>query len=176
MAILRPISSRVMCLVVRSSCSRASWSRLFAISLASLSVSSTLKLSPAWGAPFSPRIRTDLDLPVDHLGNPSEGLHCFGNLEAPPTDLGATLGSMSVGYKANASAETISRPISGVNSEPERKFEGARITDSELCFSSPTTRSKARRRCCDFDGAAGIQFLNLWCPIYVVEYFVLLNL
>ena len=64
MAIRRPISSSVICLVVLSSCSRCSCSRLLAISLASLSVDITLKLSPACGAPFKPSIKAGVDGPA----------------------------------------------------------------------------------------------------------------
>ncbi len=56
MARRRPISSSVRILVVRSPCSRCNCSRLEAISRASCSVSSTLKVSPAVGAPFRPKI------------------------------------------------------------------------------------------------------------------------
>lgn len=100
-------------------------------------------------ATFSPRIKTDLDLPAGHLGNP-DGLQCFGNL-----------GSVNEGYTGRESAETISNPISGENSVPKRNFEGTEILDSDLCFASPTARAKAHRPLYDIDGVIGVQFINL---------------
>ena len=64
MAIRRPISSRVMCWVVLMPWMRMSCSRLLAMSLASFSSSSTLKLSPAVGAPFRPSTDTGVDGPA----------------------------------------------------------------------------------------------------------------
>ena len=55
-ASLLPISSKVTCFFVLSVCSLISCSLLVAISLASLSVSNILNLSPACGAPLSPSI------------------------------------------------------------------------------------------------------------------------
>jgi len=63
-AILRPISSRVICFWVRSPCSLCSWALFVAISLASRSLSIMLNLSPAWGAPFSPKIRVGVAGPT----------------------------------------------------------------------------------------------------------------
>ena len=57
-AIRWEMSPRVSRFWVRSPCSRCSCRRLFAISRASCSVSSTWNVSPAVGAPFSPRMIT----------------------------------------------------------------------------------------------------------------------
>ena len=54
----RPTSSRVSIFCVRNPCSRASCSRLLAISRASWSVSNTWNVSPAAGAPLRPSINT----------------------------------------------------------------------------------------------------------------------
>ena len=55
-AIRRPTSSSVSIFCVRNPCSRCSCSRLPVISRASRSLSTTLNVSPAAGAPLSPRI------------------------------------------------------------------------------------------------------------------------
>ena len=60
----RPISSSVMCFCVRKPCSRCSCKRLLAISRASTSLSSTLNLSPAVGAPCIPSTCTGVDGPA----------------------------------------------------------------------------------------------------------------
>ena len=56
--IRRPSSSRVSVCAVRTPCSRCSCSRFPVISRASRSLSTTWKLTPAWGAPLRPRIST----------------------------------------------------------------------------------------------------------------------
>ena len=66
-AIRRPISSRVNNLWVRKPNSRCNCSRLLAISRASCSVSITWNTSPAWGAPFKPRIWTGADGPATSI-------------------------------------------------------------------------------------------------------------
>ena len=55
---LRPISSSVICFLVRIPCSRMIWALLPATSLASDSSWYTLNFSPACGAPLRPRIST----------------------------------------------------------------------------------------------------------------------
>ena len=54
----RPISSSVICFVVRRPCSRYNCSLFWAIVLASFSSSKTLNLSPAFGAPPIPKTDT----------------------------------------------------------------------------------------------------------------------
>ena len=60
----RPISSSVICFLVRIPCSRSICALLYAISFASPSSSYTLNFSPACGAPFNPNINAGADGPA----------------------------------------------------------------------------------------------------------------
>ena len=66
----RPISSSVMCLLVRRPCSLYNCSRLAAIDLASFSSSNTWNLSPALGAPLIPNIDNGCAGPATFKGTP----------------------------------------------------------------------------------------------------------
>ena len=66
----RPISSNVICFVVRNPCSRYNCSRLVAIDFASFSSSKMLNLSPALGAPPIPRTDTGQAGPASFNATP----------------------------------------------------------------------------------------------------------
>ena len=76
-AILLPISSNVICLVVLRPCSLWSCCLLEAICFISFSSSSTLNTSPALAAPFIPRTETGLDGPADSTGFPLSSCMAF---------------------------------------------------------------------------------------------------
>ena len=69
-ASLLPISSKVTCFLVLSFCSLISCSLFVANSRASLSVSKTLNLSPACGAPLRPNIKIGVAGPTFSLSFP----------------------------------------------------------------------------------------------------------
>ena len=141
-AIRRPISSRVSIFCVRRPNSRCNCSRRLAISRASWSVSSTLNVSPACGAPFRPRIRAGSEGPACSI----RWLRSLNIAFTRPKWVPANTISPTFSVPFSTSTvETYPRPLSSEDSmmEPTARLFGLAFKSSKSASSNTFSSSSS---------------------------------